>query len=645
MLCFIMSSRIRIPEELTDMCGICGYMRLGEGPLQFDDEVVESMTDAIMHRGPDDSGKWLDREAGVALGHRRLSILDLSPLGHQPMHSANGRFIIAYNGEVYNHLDLREELEGYTFKSTSDTETILAAVSHWGLEEALSRFIGMFAIALWDREKKELSLVRDRLGIKPLYVAQAGNAFLFGSELKSLKAVPGFTPPIDRRALTLYFRHNFIPAPFSIYEGVHKVLPGEIVIVNGTGITKKRYWDVSREWRKGSENLFPGSAREATDSLETLLLDSVRRRMLSDVPLGAFLSGGIDSSVVAALMQSVASGPVKTFSIGFSEASYNEAEHAKAVAAHLGTDHTELYVTPQDLLNVVPDMPRFWDEPFADSSQIPTYILSRLTRAHVTVSLSGDGGDELFSGYERYFWTQRVQSALSRIPMPVRSAAVGAGKILPKWCYSLLGSKGQKIRWRLDALRSENYESLYHYFVSHFKKPVEFVLGGHEPATPSNTASPMDDQWAWMSLYDLLGYLPDDILTKIDRASMAVSLEARVPLLDHRVVEFAATIPTSMKVHGGQGKWLLRQVLDRYVPRDLIDRPKMGFGVPIEKWMREDLREWCGDMLNADSIRQQGYIDADAVSRMWKEYLNGESSWNYYLWDVLMFQAWLEEWE
>ncbi len=601
------------------------------------------MTDALVHRGPDDSDVWLDPEAGVGLGHRRLSILDVSSLGRQPMSSACGRFVIAYNGEVYNHMDLRRELPDYPYKSTSDTETILAAVAAWGLEAALERFVGMFAMALWDRQERKLFLVRDRLGIKPLYYSPAGRGWVFGSELKALKAHPEFVPSIDRDALSLYFRHNFIPAPYSIYRGCRKVMPGEIVTLSAAGEDFKRYWDAASVWGRGSAAQLECSSQEAVEQLEALLSDAVSQRMLSDVPLGAFLSGGIDSSTVVALMQADSGRPVKTFSIGFGVEEFDEAKHASAVAAHLGTDHTELYVTPDDLLRVIPDLPRYWDEPFADSSQIPTYILSRLTREHVTVSLSGDGGDELFCGYDRYFWTEKVWRAMNRVPVWMRGLLAGTASLLPLRSFDLLGVFGKKVSWRLDALRASDCRELYRYFTSHFKRPDEFVLGAREPATPFSALAWDDDRWKNMSLYDIMGYLPDDILTKVDRASMAASLEARVPILDHRVVEFAARVPQNLKVRDGKSKWLLRQVLYKHVPREIVERPKMGFGVPIREWLRGPLRQWASDLLAEECVRADGYIDHAMVSRMWREYLGGQDHWSYYLWDVLMFQAWLRE--
>lgn len=626
------------------MCGIAGFFGPSENcPLPL----AKAMTDVIAHRGPDDADHWVDQEAHVGLGHRRLSILDLSPLGRQPMHSACGRFVIVYNGEVYNHGNLRAELSslGYSFKGGSDTETILAAIAEWGLVEAVSRFVGMFAFALWDRRERELTLVRDRLGIKPLYYGFAKGMFCFGSELKCLRAVPDFSGEIDREALSLYFRHNYIPAPFSIYKDARKVLPGQIVRFKGGSVDSQTYWRVEDVWRQGEAAPFSGTDGQAVDQLDSLLGDAVRMRMLADVPLGAFLSGGIDSSTVVGMMQAASPKPIRTFSIGFGESDFDESVHAARIAKHLGTEHTELKVSPRDLLNVVPDLPRMWDEPFADSSQVPTLILSRMTRDHVTVSLSGDGGDELFSGYERYFWTQKVWNGMRRIPLPIRKAGAAAGKMLPNKAFNILGSMGQKVRWRLDALGLEDYEPLYRYFISHFKEPDGFVLGCREPESAFSKLPPMKDQWAWMSLHDLLGYLPEDILTKVDRASMAASLEARVPIIDHRVVEFAASLPTRMKVRNGKGKWLLRQVLYKYVPKELVERPKMGFGVPIEHWMRDELHEWCADLLNTDTIKRQGFIDADMVRKMWEAYRAGETNWHYYLWDVIMFQAWLEKWK
>jgi asparagine synthase (glutamine-hydrolysing) len=588
---------------------------------------------------------WVDGEAGVALGHRRLSILDLSALGAQPMVSACGRFVIVYNGEVYNHLDLRPELEaaGHAFHGHSDTETILAAIVQWGVPEAVKKMVGMFAMALWDREKRSLTLVRDRLGIKPLYYCTTGHTVLFGSELKALRQHPDFRAGVDRDALSLFFRHNYIPAPYSIYSGVEKLRPGTILTIDERGHSTVTYWSAEDVWRSGRENPFIGSDQEAVDTLHDLVEMAVSSRMLSDVPLGAFLSGGIDSSVVAAIMQSVSDRPVRTFSIGFDEAQYNEAPMAAAIARHLGTEHTELYVTPKDMLDFIPDIACFWDEPFADSSQVPTYYLSKLTREHVTVSLSGDGGDELFQGYTRYQTAHEIWRRLSSIPAPLRRLGAVLGRGSAQDVLSFLGAGGVRLLWRLQALDFEGFPDVYRYLLSHHKNPSRLVLRSREPKTALDTVMEgLPDKDRFMALQDVLMYLPDDILTKVDRASMAVGLEARVPLLDHRVVEYAATLPRTMKVRDGKTKWILRQVLERFVPRPLYERPKMGFGVPVGAWMRKELHDWCESLLDEKLLRQQGYLDAAAVRRMWEQYVAGHDGWQYHLWDVLMFQAWLE---
>lgn len=629
------------------MCGIAGYFSLDAAPKEAMEQTMKSMANVMRHRGPDDSDVWCDPATGIALGHRRLSILDISPLGRQPMHSPCGRYVICYNGEIYNHLEIRKELPNTVFRSTSDTETMLAAIARWGLQKAISRFVGMFAFALWDREKHSLSLVRDRLGIKPLYFGRVGNSMIFASELKALRQHPDFKADLDRDALALYFRHNYIPSPYSVYTGISKLCPGTIAAFSApdTPCEKMEYWSAREVWMAGQDEPFQGTANEAADELERLLETAVGRRMLSDVPLGGFLSGGIDSSAVVALMQKQSTRPIRTFSIGFKEKMYNEAEHAKSIAAHLKTDHTEFYVTAKDLLDIVPSVPHYWDEPFADSSQVPTYILSRMTRDHVTVALSGDGGDELFYGYQRYFWINKSRM-LDRIPRLVRRTAGSILKALPVGAFDLLGPLGPKIRWRLDILGMKDFSEYYRFIVSHFKHPDEFVLGGTEPRTaltnPVNGVG--DDRFSQMALWDVLSYMPDDILTKMDRASMSVGLEARVPILDHNVVEFAAKLPTGLKVRGDRGKQVLRDVLYRHVPQKLVDRPKMGFGVPIAQWMGNELREWCEDLLSYKTIKSQGVLDADFVEKMWREYLGGEVNWNYYLWDVLMFQAWMEKW-
>ncbi|MGL1862830.1 MAG: asparagine synthase (glutamine-hydrolyzing) [Pseudodesulfovibrio sp.] len=630
------------------MCGITGYLAPGHSSL---DQVatIQGMTDTLSHRGPDDDGVWSDPEAGCALGHRRLSIIELSPLGAQPMSSICGRYVIVYNGEVYNFKLLRIELEakGHRFRGGSDTEVILTAISQWGLKEALSRFIGMFAFALWDRQERVLSLARDRIGIKPLYYGWVGNSFVFGSEIKALRAFPGFGNSVDRDALCIYFRHGYLPAPYSVYKKVQKLESGHTLTI-GPGTDNQisePYWSIRDIWMEGAANQFRGSEQEAEDHLESLLLDAVGLRMISDVPLGAFLSGGMDSSMVVALMQAQSSKPIKTYSIGFHEKRFNEAEQAKAVAKHLGTDHTELYLAPKDLLDMVTEVPKFWDEPFADSSQIPTYCVSRLAREGVSVSLSGDGGDELFNGYSRHHFIDRVWQKARMVPRPVRKGVAAVAKCVPESFYALMGHMGPKIRWRLDALGCRDFQDFYSYLFAHNRHPERLLPGAEEPMTLFTKPEDYQhlDHYQMMSLIDLSIYLPDDILTKVDRASMALGLEARVPLLDHRVVEFAATLPTSMKVKGGKGKRILHNLLCKYVPQELVDRPKMGFGVPVDQWLAGELRDWCEDLLDYSTIKSQGYLNADEVSFMWKEYLSGKTNWCHLLWDVLMFQAWLRE--
>ena len=607
------------------------------------------MTNTLAHRGPDDSDSWQDKVAGVALGHRRLSITDLSPLGRQPMHSHCGRYTLVYNGEVYNFSALRQELihDGHSFKGNSDSEVVLAAIAQWGLENAVKRFIGMFAFVLWDKKKRELSLVRDRLGIKPLYYGMAGQTFLFGSELKALIAYPGCSPEIDRDALALFFRHNYIPAPHSIYKGINKLQPGSILTIGPHGNqTLNQYWSLLDTWSLGMNAPYQGSETEATKELEALLGDAVESRMLADVPLGAFLSGGIDSSLITAIMQTRSSSPVNTYSIGFHDQAHDESRFAAQVARHLGTNHTELHITPKDLLDTIPSIPEIWDEPFADSSQVPTYCLSKLTRKHVTVSLSGDGGDELFLGYERYPVSNTIWAAASKVPRPLRCMAARMGKSLPPAFFKMMGPRGNRFQWRLDGLCCSNFQEFYRYILSHHKDPAQLVLGSKEPKTHfhEDLQSLGADRFRMASYLDAACYLPDDILTKVDRASMAVGLEARVPLLDHRVVEFAAALPTHMKNGALGGKSILKNILYTHVPRALVDRPKSGFSVPIESWLGNELKDWCESLLDENKIHEDGYLDARAVTKMWREYLSGQTNWYYYLWDILMFQAWRENW-
>jgi asparagine synthase (glutamine-hydrolysing) len=627
------------------------------------------MADQLIHRGPDDSGVWVDAEAGIALGFRRLAIVDLSPTGHQPMTSSNSRHVMVFNGEVYNFGELRKDLEsrGHGFRGHSDTEVMLEAVSEWGLEAAVKKFVGMFAFALWDRRDRVLHLVRDRLGIKPLYWGWQGKTFLFGSELKALRVHPDFDPEINRGALALYLRYGYIPQPHSIYQGIRKLPPGHILSLRAGAQTSSElsgtalYWSAKEVYENGAANPFRGSEGEAVEELDRLLRESVRLRMIADVPLGAFLSGGIDSSTVVALMQAQSDRPVKTFTIGFHAQEFNEAAHAKTVAARLGTEHTELYVTPKEALDVIPKLPTLYDEPFADSSQIPTYLVSALTRRHVTVSLSGDGGDELFGGYQRYSNARQFWEAVRRFPHFTRKALDrfirvckpatydrligGLGPLLPRLARP--SSVGERMYRLAEVMTVRNPEELYRHLVSYWKSPAEVVLNAKEApiilTQPSDWARLADISQRMMFL-DLATYLPDDILAKVDRASMGVSLEARVPILDHRVVEFAARVPISMKIRSGQGKWLLRQVLYRYVPRELVERPKMGFSVPMEDWLRGPLRNWAEELLNQDRLRREGFFRSEPIRELWAEHLSGQRNWQGHLWNVLMFQAWQEKW-
>lgn len=641
------------------MCGIVGVW----GDKGADPAMVERMARRIESRGPDDAGVWVDAAAGLALAHRRLSIIDLSPAGHQPMCSPCRRYTLVFNGEIYNHRELRAELEGegggFDWRGHSDTETLLAGLRHWGVSGTLTRLNGMFAFALWDNAEQMLFLARDRMGEKPLYYGRNGGTFLFGSELKALSAHPDWQGEVDRDALALYMRHNCVPAPWSIYRGIVKLPPAHYVAIRDKGRDLGEpvcYWDLGRVAEQGV-SAAAGEPEALADELNTLLRDAVSRRMMADVPLGAFLSGGYDSTTVAALMQAQGDRPVKTFSIGFRQEGYNEAEHAKAVASHLGTEHTELYVSSDQALAVIPKLPAIYDEPFSDSSQIPTYLVSELARQHVTVALSGDGGDELFGGYNRHVVGPGSWSKAARMPYPLRKLA-GRGvshlarRDVQRLMRCLPASKripnlANKLEKLGDALASRNGVAFYRSLASHCKDPASVVMNAREPETlltRPDALPKLPGLREQMMYLDQMTYLPDDILTKVDRASMAVSLEARVPLLDHRLVEFAWRVPTEYKVRDGQGKWLLRQVLYRYVPQQLMDRPKMGFGVPIEHWLRGPLREWAEELLDEKRLREEGFFAPAPIRKMWEEHVSGKRRWHYYLWDVLMFQAWLEEW-
>jgi asparagine synthase (glutamine-hydrolysing) len=646
------------------MCGLTGFwQRTTELNAEALKNIVDGMSKTVIHRGPDDGGSWQDEEVGIALGHRRLAIVDLSPLGHQPMESRNGRYVIAFNGEIYNFLELRCQLEsfGHKFKGNSDTEVMLAGFVEWGLEGAIKRFNGMFAFALWDSQQQVLHLGRDRLGEKPLYYGFLGKSFIFASELKALKVHPDFEMEIDRDTLALFFKYNYIPAPYSIYKRIYKLPPGTILSVKrgDTTGTPIPYWSAKNATQLGVAQPFFGCESEAIEQLEVLLQDAVKLRMVADVPLGAFLSGGIDSSTVVALMQAQSSQRVKTFSIGFSEDAYNEATYAKQVADYLGCEHTELYVTPQQALAVIPKLPTLYDEPFSDNSQIPTFLVSELAKQHVTVSLSGDGGDELFAGYNRYFLCRDLWQKIGWIPSKLR---LNASRILTSrsqeaWDTGLnhlsailphklaYPSPGYKLHLLADILAASDSESMYEKLVSHQGETETLVIGAKQ------LPFALSDRQNWshlpnfiqrMMYLDTVTYLPDDILVKVDRASMGVSLEGRIPLLDHRVVEFASRIPLSMKIRGGESKWLLRQVLYKYVPKHLIDRPKMGFGVPIGNWLRSPLRDWAETLLDENRLETQGFLNSQLVRQKWSEHLDGNRDWKYYLWNILMFQSWLE---
>jgi asparagine synthase (glutamine-hydrolysing) len=564
------------------------------------DAIVTAMTDAIVLRGPDDAGAWVDSTNGIALGHRRLSILDLSPLGHQPMKSADGRFIIVFNGEIYNFQDLRAELEplGHSWRGHSDTEIMLAAFCQWGVVEATKRFNGMFAFAVWDKQERVMHLARDRMGEKPLYYGWVGETLVFASELKAIQRFPGFSAAVDREALTSLLRFNYIPDPLCIYQGFKKLPPAAMLIVKSPSDRPQPgfYWSLPRVVEHGLDHPFTGTETEAIDAFEALLKKAVGMRMVSDVPLGAFLSGGIDSSLIVAMMQAQSTRPVRTFTIGFHEKQYNEAEVAKSVAAHLGTEHTEMYVTGEDALNVIPQLPALYDEPFADYSQIPTHLVCKMARQHVTVALSGDAGDELFGGYERYAMGRSLWNKFAWMPPPVKKMAAAALTMLPPSALNSLGAKvlpkrlrhiplGDKLHKLAEVVAAPGMETLYLNLMSYWKKPTDIVIDGQDPVTAitnPKTWPRVSDFTHRMMYLDMETYLPGDILVKVDRAAMGVSLEGRIPLLDTELIEFAWRIPYSMKVRNGKGKWLMRETLYRHVPKALIDRPKQGFGIPLD---------------------------------------------------------------
>ena len=666
------------------MCGIAGALTQASA-LDLTG-VVETMAACLVHRGPDDGGVWADREAGIALGHRRLAVVDLSVQGHQPMRSANGRYVATLNGEIYNHLAIRAELMkaggAPAWRGHSDTETLLAAFEHWGVEAALAKTVGMFSIALWEVRKRALYLARDRFGEKPLYYGWTGadRAFVFGSELKALRAFPGFANPICREALAQYMRFLCVPSPRSIYQGIFKLEPGCLLTIKGAApahapaqplrpdteyqsLSLRRWWSLSDVVEAGAKDQLTDEA-EAVRMLEQRLADAVKLQTLADVPLGAFLSGGVDSSMIVALMQQQASRPVKTFTVGFEEAEFDESPHARAVARHLGTDHVELFVTAAEAQAVIGRLPAIYDEPFADSSQIPTHMVCRAARRQVTVALSGDAGDELFGGYTRYFWGPRIWNRLAWLPYSVRQALGSAIALVPEAGWDAMsrpvnavlsggggiarvGEKAHKLAARLRSVR--DLDDLYLSLVTEWQDPAQ-VVRSESGAAARFSGIPLeslpeagaDDSQLRMMYRDSIGYLPDDILCKVDRAAMAVGLETRVPFLDHRVAELAWRLPLRMKIREGHGKWALRQVLYKHVPRELIDRPKTGFGIPIGRWLRGPLRPWAESMLDEKRLEREGYFHPAPIRRKWAEHLDRRREHTAGLWAVLMFQSWLE---
>jgi asparagine synthase (glutamine-hydrolysing) len=677
------------------MCGFAGFLTSDATGTEVLEAVAMRMALAIAHRGPDDEGVWADARAGIALGHRRLSIVDLSAAGKQPMHSASQRYVIAFNGEIYNHIELRAALKAQgkslPWRGHSDTETLLASCEAWGIEAALQKTVGMFAIALWDTQSKTLTLARDRFGEKPLYYGWVGSGtnatFVFGSELKALRAYPGFANPVSREALALYMRFTYVPAPHSIYQNIFKLEPGCMLTVsNGAhletgnsnvrlrppaafgGVTMHRWWALADVVSAGAKNQITDEAH-ALHEMEQRLNAAVQLQSLADVPLGSFLSGGVDSSTIVALMQQQSTRPVKTFTVGFEEAGFDESPHARAVAQRLGTDHTELFVTSSEAQAVIQHLPVMYDEPFADSSQIPTYLVCKAARQQVTVALSGDAGDELFGGYNRYFWGPRIWNRLACLPYPARQALGAAIYAVPITGWDALsylvnallpGGKGMpragdrvhKLAARLGGVR--NLDDLYRNLVSEWQDPAQIVRGvsavgnGFMQEPPSLLDDPLPMQGVEKSqlrmMYrDSTTYLPDDILCKVDRSAMATSLETRVPFLDHRVVELAWQLPLSMKIRGKEGKWILREVLYKHVPRELIDRPKAGFAIPVGEWLRGPLREWAEDLLAETRLQSEGYFHPTPIRIKWLEHLSGRRDHTPSLWSVLMFQVWLKQ--
>jgi asparagine synthase (glutamine-hydrolysing) len=651
------------------VCGIAGILdpdastssdRLGA--------LASTMASSLEHRGPDANGVWVDAQAGLALGHQRLAVIDLGPGGSQPMVSPGGQWVVSYNGEVYNHPELRQRLEraGTRFHGASDTEVLVAAVERWGVDRALDACEGMFAAALWDRKERELHLVRDRFGEKPLYYGWIGTLFAFGSELKALCRLPGFAAEVDREAVASFLRYNCIPAPNTIWRGVRKLLPGHFVKMTaattpGALPEQRSYWSAADAVARARQHPLSGSDAELTDQLEDALSESVAARMLADVPVGAFLYGGVDSSTIVALMQRLTSGRVRTFTVGFADRSFDESAEAAAVAAYLGTDHTAVHVGDAEAVEVIAELPDIWDEPFSDVSQIPTHLVSRVARQEVTVALSGDGGDELFAGYNRHALLDRIWGKVGAVPAGARrTAGFALGRIPPAMVDSAArATRVLPVGWRVRnpsnkvvklgrVLAASDPEDAYRALTTHWSDATSIVLGyDHRDTHDERNWSPVSgggitEQMLW---FDLIGYLPDDILVKLDRAAMAVSLETRVPFLDRRILDLAWSLPPDAKLRGGQTKWLLRQVLERHVPAALVERPKMGFGLPIGSWLRRELAPWAEHLLDERRLRAQGLLDPLPIRRAWNLHRSGRRDLGYELWDVLVLQLWIDRWQ
>ena len=645
------------------MCGVAGFLMDSKSSSSVNfDLITKKMTDSIKHRGPNDSGCWNNPSEGIALGHRRLSILDLSDAGHQPMESSNGRYVIAFNGEIYNHLQIRSDIEknngNISWRGHSDTETILSAFETFGIQESLEKFVGMFAFSLWDKKNKILTLARDRLGEKPMYYGWQnianGRVFLFGSELKALKSFPDIDLRVDRGSLSLFLKHAYVPNPYSIYENIFSLEPGQFLQVSLTNKMTKtvNYWEASEIIKKGSFEEYKGTPKEAVKDLKNLLRHTIKSQMISDVPLGAFLSGGIDSSTVVSIMQEQADIPVKTFTIGFNEKGFDEAKYAKSIANHLGTDHTELYINANDAIKVIPDMHSIYCEPFADSTQIPNFIVSRLANNDVTVALSGDGGDELFGGYSRYNHIDNIWKKINYFPLSTRNliSKILTYPLQEKSIYSRYKSKtltnlSKRIISGTNLINSETIDKLYLHVITQIPFSEDVVHDGYLKETKLDDLKPSFGDISnieKMMATDTINYLPDDILTKVDRAAMRTSLETRVPFLDHNIVEFAWRLPISYKVKEGESKWPLQQILKDFLPESLTKREKMGFSVPIHEWIRGPLSEWCEELLNKDRLKSEGFFDEEIVCNKWKEHLYGKKNNITFLWPILMFQSWLE---